>query len=324
MKSLSAESASLSREAVATDWLLLVKDPLSLLVLASTLAGFLLGWRGPMNWMVLCATLAGTAACACGAAALNQWWERDLDARMERTKGRPLPAGRMPPLWALVAGGTLAVAGVGILSFFTNASATFLAAATVALYVFVYTPMKRWSSLNTLVGAVPGAMPPLIGWLAAHGRYELEGCLLFAILWFWQMPHFLAVAWLYRDDYAKAGHAMLATSDPSGLRTGRQALLYAICLTLVTLLPAWQGLHATTYFLGVIALGGGLSWTAFRFLAKRDNPAARRLFLASIIYLPCLLSLLVATRTQRASLPSRPAAPSFSQPGLDTHQSVGQ
>jgi protoheme IX farnesyltransferase len=253
-----------------------------------------------LDWLRLFAALTGTALCAGGAAALNQWWERDLDARMKRTRSRPLPAQRMQPLDALLFGLFFSVAGVAILGIFANGRAAFLAFATIAIYILVYTPMKRWSSLNTLVGAVPGALPPLIGWVAARGHYDLQGCLLFAVLWFWQMPHFLAIAWMYREDYANAGCVMISGGDPVGEITSRQALLYSLCLLVVTLLPGLIGFKSPAYFFAALALGTAFCGFAMGFVFDRDRSAARRLFFCSILYLPLLLGLLVAT-AQRSS-----------------------
>jgi len=295
MKSTAAIPES-GPQGVLDDLLVLVKARLSFLVLITTLVGFLLGWRGPLDWVLMSATLVGTALCAAGAAALNQWWERDGDAKMKRTSSRPVPAGRIQPADALLFGLFFSLTGIAILALFTNAGAAFLAFATIAIYILVYTPMKRISSLNTLVGAVPGALPPLIGWLAARGQYELEGCLLFAILWFWQMPHFLAIAWLYREDYAKGGCVMLTAGDPEGFATSRQAFFYAICLLIVTLLPAMMGFNSAVWFFCALAMGIGFAGFAFSFMRRRDNPSARALFFASILYLPLLLGLLVLTQ----------------------------
>jgi protoheme IX farnesyltransferase len=278
------------------DVLVLVKARLSFLVLITTLVGFLLGWQGPFDWVLLGATLLGTALCAGGASALNQWWERDTDRLMKRTRMRPLPSGRMHPFDALLFGLFFSLTGIAILALFTNGAAAFLAFATIAIYILVYTPMKRISSLNTLVGAIPGALPPLIGWMAARGQYELEGCLLFAVLWFWQMPHFLAIAWMYREDYADGGYAMLTADDPDGAATSRQALLYALCLLLVTLLPGMMGFNSVFYFFGALLLGVAFAVFAVLFMLRRDRNSARNLFFASILYLPLLLSLMVATQ----------------------------
>ena len=274
----------------------LVKARLSLLVLSTTLVGFLLGQgRAPISWVTLAATLVGTALSACGAAALNQWWERDIDALMRRTRTRPLPAGRMHPNDALLFGIFFSIFGVASLVL-VNALSALLAAATIVIYVLVYTPLKRVSSINTLVGAIPGALPPLIGWIAATGRASLEGWVLFAILWFWQMPHFLAIAWMYRDEYASAGFVFLTGRDAHGDATSRQTVLYSLCLVLVSLVPAFIGLNAPAYFIGALAVGAAFCALALRFAWLRTREAARVLFFASIIYLPLLLALLVVTR----------------------------
>ena len=290
-----AASTDLQKTGLLDDVMELVKARLSLLVLLTTLVGFLIAWRGPIPWVLLTATLLGTALCAGGAAALNQWMERDIDARMKRTRERPLPAGRMSPRDALLFGLLFSLTGIAILGLFTNLRAAFLAFATIAIYIIVYTPMKRMSSLNTLVGAVPGALPPLIGWVAARGSYGLEGGLLFATLFFWQMPHFLAIAWMFRDDYKAGGCVMLTDRDADGSMTGRQALLYSICLLVISLLPGFLGFNSQLYFYGALLLGLGFSAFAAIFLRRRDRDSARNLFFASILYLPLLLGLLVVT-----------------------------
>lgn len=274
----------------------LVKARLSMLVLLTTFVGFLMGWQGPMNYFLLAATLIGTALCACGASALNQWWERDYDALMKRTSQRPLPARRMHPGDALMFGLFFSVTGLAILGLLTDIRAAILAFITITIYVLVYTPMKRVSSLNTLVGAIPGALPPLIGWVAARGQYSLEGGLLFAILWFWQMPHFLAIAWMYRDDYADAGFVMLSGADSTGFATGRQAFLYSFCLLITSLVPVLMGFNHIWYFFGALALGTAFCAAAVKFLWRRDRPSARLLFFASILYLPLVLGLLVFSK----------------------------
>jgi len=274
----------------------LSKARLSSMVLVTTLVGFVAGNQGSIDLLRLFATLAGTASCAAGASALNQWWERDLDLRMRRTRDRPLPAGRVLPGDVLLLGIFLVLLGVGLLVFFTNIRAAFLAFATAAIYVVVYTPLKTMTTLNTPVGAIPGALPPLIGWVAARGSYQLEGCLLFAILWFWQMPHFLAIAWIYRDDYEKAGFRMLSGRDSTGLHTAWQSLLYLVCLVAVSLLPAIAGFNSTAYLWGAALLGAGFAWFAMAFLGDRSRARARALFLFSVAYLPALLALLAFTR----------------------------
>jgi heme o synthase len=275
----------------------LVKARLSLLTLATAMAGFALGVDGAWNFLLLAATLTGTALSAAGAAALNQWWERAHDARMKRTRDRPLPGGRMAAGDALAAGLVLSLSGVLCLALFTNPLAAGLAAATIIFYILVYTPLKRVTSLNTIIGAVPGALPPLIGWTAARGTINAEGLTLFAILFLWQMPHFLAIAWLYRGDYAQAGFKMLSEGDDNGVVTGRQAVIYALALLAVSLLPSVFFGYSAVYFYGALMLGAGFASVAVNFAVSGGSVAAARwLFLASIAYLPLLLGLMVLTR----------------------------
>jgi protoheme IX farnesyltransferase len=281
----------------AADLSELVKARLSLLTVATAIAGFALGVQEAWSWLLLAATLVGTALSAAGAAALNQWWERDLDARMKRTRERPLPAGRIAASDALLAGAVLSVSGVLLLALFANLLAAGLAAATIIFYILIYTPLKRATSLNTIVGAVPGALPPLIGWTAARGSINAEGLTLFAILFLWQMPHFLAIAWLYRADYAQAGFKMLSENDESGAVTGRQAFIYALALLAVSLLPSVFFDYSAIYFYGALLLGAGFASMAANFAVSGGSiPAARWLFLASIAYLPLLLGLMVLAR----------------------------
>jgi len=280
----------------AADLAELVKARLSLLTLATAMAGFAIGVKDSWDWMLLAATIGGTALCAAGAAALNQWWEREHDGLMKRTRQRPLPAGRMTPSDALVAGLVLSVSGVLCLALFANPLSASLAAATILSYILVYTPLKRVTSLNTIIGAVPGALPPLIGWTAARGSINAEGLTLFAILFLWQMPHFLAIAWLYREDYAQAGFKMLSENDESGAVTGRQAVIYSLALLVVSLLPSVFFGYSAVYFYGALVLGVGFTALAGRFAAHGTVPAARALFLGSIAYLPLLLGLMVLAR----------------------------
>lgn len=272
----------------------LSKARLSFLVLLTTLVGFLLGWRGPMDYTLLAATLIGTALSAAGASALNQWIERDLDALMSRTAGRPLPAGRMHPSDALFFGLLCCGSGVAILGFLVNPLTASLSGFTIFVYTALYTPLKRFSELNTLVGAIPGALPPLIGWTAATGHTELGGWILFMILWFWQLPHFLAIAWIYREQYADAGFRMLSTRDPEGWATSWQALIYSAALLAISLLPGLLNFASPWYFFVALALGTAMSFLAADFVRSRDIASARRLFFASIIYLPLLLGALIA------------------------------
>lgn len=297
MKSAASPAAAAVAPSFLADLAELVKARLSLLVLATTLVGYWLGQgSGRASWAGLTLTLIGTALSAGGAAALNQWWERDVDALMRRTRTRPLPAERMHPQDALRLGIFFSVFGVACLAIVNLLSAA-LAAATVALYVLIYTPLKQKSALNTLVGAIPGALPPLIGWIAATGEASLPGWVLFAILWFWQMPHFLAIAWMYRDEYANAGFVFLTGNDPDGRATSWQAVLYSICLVLVSTAPTFIGLNSPVYFFGALLLGAAFTGLALHFARLRTREAARTLFFASIIYLPLLLALLVLTRT---------------------------
>jgi protoheme IX farnesyltransferase len=281
----------------ASDLAELVKARLSLLTLATAMAGFALGVREAWDWLLLSATLAGTAFSAAGAAALNQWWEREHDGLMKRTRQRPLPAGRMASSDALIAGLVLSFAGVACLALFVNVLSAGLAAATIISYILIYTPLKRVTSLNTIIGAVPGALPPLIGWTAARGSINAEGLTLFVILFLWQMPHFLAIAWLYRADYAQAGFKMLSENDETGAVTGRQAFIYALALLAVSLLPSVFFDYSAIYFYGALLLGAGFASMAANFAVSGGSvPAARWLFLGSIAYLPLLLGLMVLAR----------------------------
>jgi protoheme IX farnesyltransferase len=293
----SAVQTRLRPVSAAADLSELVKARLSLLTVATAMAGFALGVKDSWSWLLLAATLTGTALSAAGAAALNQWWEREFDARMKRTRERPLPAGRMAVSDALLTGAVLSLSGVLCLALFANALAAGLAATTILVYILVYTPLKRVTTLNTIIGAVPGALPPLIGWTAARGSINAEGVTLFAILFLWQMPHFLAIAWLYRADYAQAGFRMLSENDESGAVTGRQAFLYALALLAVSLLPSVFFAYSAVYFYGALLLGAGFASVAANFAVSGGSvPAARWLFLASIAYLPLLLALMVLAR----------------------------
>ena len=275
----------------------LVKARLSFLSVATAMAGFALGVNGTWTFLLLSATLTGTALSAAGAAALNQWWERDYDRLMKRTRDRPLPAGRMQASDALISGLILSLSGVSCLALFANPLSAALAAATVLSYILVYTPLKRITSLNTIVGAVPGALPPLIGWTAARGTVNAEGLTLFAVLFLWQMPHFLAIAWLYRADYAQGGFKMLSEGDEGGVVTGRQAVIYSLALLVVSLLPSVFFGYSPFYFYGALFLGAAFSSLAVNFAVSHGSvSAARWLFLGSIAYLPFLLGLMVLAR----------------------------
>ena len=249
-----------------------------------------------MNYVALCNALFGTALVAGGAAALNELIERDVDANMLRTRDRPLPSGRMQPDAALLIGFVLSAGGLLYLLLLVNPLTAMLAAVTLASYLFAYTPLKRITTLNTLVGGIPGALPPVIGWAAARGSVDIQAWSLFGILFCWQMPHFLAIAWMYREDYAGAGFVMLPNTDEDGASTGRQAVNYSGALLLVSLMPTLLGLASPLYFFGAFALGAGMIYRAWQLQAERSRPNARRLFFASIIYLPLLLALLAVCK----------------------------
>jgi protoheme IX farnesyltransferase len=280
----------------AGDLVALVKPRLNLLVVASSAVGYYLGAPAPLDLGSMAQAVAGTALVAGGAAALNQVYERDTDALMRRTRQRPLPDGRIVPRDAIAFGAALAIAGLLLLATRANVSAAILAFATIVVYLNVYTPLKRKSPLATLVGAVPGALPPLIGWAASHGGISAGGLSLFAIVFVWQIPHFMAIAWLYRDDYGKAGFPMLSVIDPRGGRAARQAVIYALALVPVSAAPTLAGVAGLTYLFVALALGAALVWLAVRFASARSDATARALFLGSITYLPLLWLAMIANR----------------------------
>ena len=271
----------------------LVKARLTFLVLLTTLVGFYVGFRGALDYLLMFHTLLGTALVAGGAAALNQLLERTYDARMRRTEDRPLPSGRLQPDTVLIMGGLCSAIGLVYLAGAVNLLTGLLGAITLVSYLFIYTPLKRVTPLNTAIGAVPGALPPLMGWTAARGEINIEGWSLFAILFFWQLPHFLAIAWMYREDYAKAGFAMLPMFDPDGRRTSGQAVSHTLGLLPISLCPFMFGLEGGIYLIGALVLSLGFVWQAIRFSRDLTLQRARGLFYASIIYLPLLLGLMV-------------------------------
>ena len=285
-----------SRSGLARDLVELVRARLTLLVLLTTAVGFYLGAEGPVNFAVMLHTVFGTAAAAAGAAALNQWWEYKLDALMRRTQSRPVPAGRMRPRDAVVLGAALSIFGVAYLAFICNALSAVLAAITIIIYIFAYTPLKRVSTFNTALGAVPGALPPMIGWAAARGTLNAGAWMLFAILFFWQLPHFFAIAWMYRDDYARAGFQMVSSDDRGGERSASQSVFFCMILFVIAGLPAFLGIATVFYLLAELILGGVFIAVAMRFLKTRAPSDARRLFITSIIYLPLLLGALVLSK----------------------------
>ncbi len=278
------------------DHIELTKPRITAMVVFTALVGFVLASPGPLHPLLLTSALVGTALVAAGAAVLNQVLERATDAAMVRTRRRPLPAGRVQPAEASVFGGVITTAGLAVLLSACGPAPAAFAFATWASYLFVYTPLKRRTPLATLIGAVPGALPPVIGWSAADPSVGLGAFILFAILFLWQVPHFLAIAWLYRDDYARGGFPMLPVLDREGSFTARQTVVHSLALTAVSLTPALTGMASGVYLLAALFLGAGLSVTALRLLSTREVGAARRLFLASVLYLPALSCLLLALR----------------------------
>lgn len=290
-----------SRPRAFADYLTLTKPRITGLAALTTWVGYLLGSGGQASGVTLVPLLFGTWLVVGGAGALNQWWERDVDALMERTKRRPLPAGRLQPRSALRFGVGLALIGLAILAVGAHRTTAALAAAALLIYLCLYTPLKRRTSLCTLVGAVPGAVPPLMGWSAAHGTLEVEAWWLFAILFLWQLPHFLAIAWLFREDYARAGFKMLPVIDADGGVTGRQIVVYALALLPVSLAPTLLGLAGGVYFAGALLLGLGFLGMGLWAAVVRSRLSARRLFLTSLAYLPCLLVLMTCNLTASAA-----------------------
>ncbi len=281
----------------------LTKPRITWLILMSAGVGYFFGLKptpgepaGPINWTLLFHTLIGTALIASGTAALNQWYERAADTLMRRTSGRPLPTGKMTALRALLFGIVLAILGFVELALGVNLLAALLGAFTLGSYLFIYTPLKQRSHLSTVIGALPGAMPPLMGYAASHGSLTPEAWTLFAILFIWQFPHFLAIAWMYREDYARAGIRMLPVVEPDGMSTGRQIILYASTLIPVSLFPVLLGMSGKVYLVGALILGGWFLYTGVRVAFDLTNVRARRVLLASIIYLPAIYGLMVFDR----------------------------
>ena len=274
----------------------LVKARLTALVLLTTFVGFYLGERGSVNYALMFHVLLGTGLVASGAAALNQWLERDYDAKMRRTASRPLPSGRMQPATVAIFGGACSVLGLIYLAVLVNPLTSVVGAVTSVSYLFIYTPLKRVTWMNTLVGAIPGALPPLMGWTASRNELSGEGWALFAILAFWQIPHFMAIAWLYREEYAKAGFVMLPNVDADGSRTALHSVSNTLALLMASLCPFAFGLTGKIYLAFALVLGAGYFVCAVRFARQLTARRARQLFLASIIYLPLLIAALVGNK----------------------------
>lgn len=277
----------------------LTKPDVTFLVVITTVAGFCLASSGPIEWLRLANTLLGTTLVAAGTAALNQYFERASDAKMRRTANRPLPLGQLQPGEALWFGATLIVAGAAYLGFCTNWLACLLALGTTVFYLGAYTPLKKRTTLATAVGAFPGALPPLIGWAAATGSLSLGAWVLFGILFFWQFPHFMAIAWMYREDYARAEIKMLPVVDPSGDATFSQIVGSAALLMIVSLLPSVIGMTGIRYFFSAVVIGMALLQICLWANRSRSNARARWLMHATVIHIPLLLGLMLVDKFAR-------------------------
>jgi heme o synthase len=278
------------------DYLALTKPRITVLILICTAIGFYFGVEAGWSTMTLMHTLLGTALIASGTAALNQWYEREADARMRRTQKRPIPAGRITANRALMFGIGLSIAGFAQLWFGANLLTGVLGAITLLSYLFLYTPLKQISPVSTTVGAFPGAMPPVIGYAAARGMLDWEAAVLFAILFVWQFPHFYAIAWMYRDDYARAGIRMLPVVKPDGESTARQIVLCSLLLIPISLLPGLLQMTGTIYLLGAVVLGLVMLYYGVRVARERTAVRARAVLLTSVLYLPALFALMVIDR----------------------------
>lgn len=279
-----------------SDYVALAKPRLNLLVVVSALAGYAMAGGNPLNAAAIVWTVVGTALVAGGASAFNQIIERDTDSLMRRTRLRPLPDGRLAPIEALMFASLMSAAGLLVLGAGVNVLSAAVALATLASYAVVYTPLKRRTSFSTVIGAIPGALPPVIGWTAATNQLSQGAWVLFGIVFLWQLPHFLAIAWMYRDDYARAGFPMLPVIEPDGRSTGRQSVIYTAALLPLALAPTLAGLSGTIYFGGALALTLLFLGFSIRFARTRAVKDARRLFFASIAYLPILWILMIADR----------------------------
>ncbi len=271
----------------------LSKPSILSLVLVTTALGYYLAGKGVQDWGILCWTLLGAALSCGGAGALNHYVERDSDPLMKRTKNRPLPRGTITPANALAYGILAVLAGVTLLCWKVNLLTAFLSLLTAFLYVLVYTPMKKISWLNTTIGAIPGAIPPMGGWAAATNHLDPGAWVLFFILFAWQHPHFYAIAWLCKEDYAKAGFKMLPVVEPDGISTFRHSLFYCVLLLAVSILPSFMGMSGKIYLAGAIILGAGFMYAGWQLLRSHSLADARRLLGASVLYLPLLLVVIV-------------------------------
>jgi protoheme IX farnesyltransferase len=277
-------------------YLELTKPRITFLIVLTSAAGFCLGSRGAVDYLLLTHAMIGIALLSSGLATLNQFMERDLDALMHRTEKRPLPTGRLLPFEALWFGLALTLTAEVYLASFVNLLTAALGLTIIAGYLLLYTPLKTRTTLSTVVGAFPGAMPPLIGWAAARGQVGIAAWVLFAILFLWQFPHFLAIAWMYREDYGRAGIRMLPVVEPEGRLTGQQIVAFTIMLIPVSLLPALMGISGRVYLVAAIALGLLFLITSVRAALSKSNQHARQLLLASVLYLPLLFGVMVLNR----------------------------
>jgi len=278
------------------DFVALAKPRLNMLVVASTLAGYVMGDGEALGFIRIGGLLLGTGLVAGGASAFNQVIERDLDGLMRRTRTRPLPGQRLQPLEGLLFGSAITLAGVLLIVASSNLLAGAVALATLVTYVAVYTPLKKRTSFGTVIGAIPGALPPIIGWAAVAGELPVKAWVLFGIMFLWQLPHFLAIAWMYREDYARAGFPMLPVIEPDGRSTGRQAVVYAAALVPLSLAPTLMHMTGDLYFAGALVLGLAFLWLTFRFARSRAVKDARQVFFGSIVYLPVLWILMIADK----------------------------
>ena len=299
MSTLRTNDLALSTRSRSSAYVALTKPDVSFLVLTTTAAGYYMGSRGPVNWLHMIQTIFGTMLIAAGTAALNHYIERESDRTMRRTASRPLPSGTLRPREALIFGVALSVAGALYLYFAAGVLPAALGSATCLAYLLAYTPLKKRTVWATFVGAFPGAIPPMIGWVAASGRLDPGAWLLFAILFFWQFPHFHAIAWMYREDYARAGILMLPVVDRDGSRTFRQILVTAVVLVGVSLLPAIAGLDGKPYFFGALALSVALLQVCVWAASAKTNLRARWLMHATVAYIPLLLGLMVYDKILR-------------------------
>ena len=290
---LYAKSPALIVRSRYADYLELSKPRIASMALITVAAGAIMATVGPVDWAALCQTLIGAGMVAAGASALNQYLERDSDGLMRRTESRPLPSGRLQPFEVGVFGVSFGLVGVLFLALAGQRMAAAVAALTFLAYVFLYTPLKRVTTLNTLIGAVPGAMPPVIGWVSVRGTIDAEIVILFLILFLWQVPHFLAIAWIYKRDYAQAGLCMLPVVDESGAVTGRQMICYCLALVCASLLPLTGGRAGLIYLAGTVILGGVFLACTIAFARRPGLERARSVLRASLVYLPLLLVLLL-------------------------------